>query len=348
MLWLRVLWFCAKADITLGFSGKVVAMTADMHVVRAWSGVLRSPRVRELTPGRVWQISDQHGARYVLKLISAHSADPVRRFTDEVRVLSYLQQRGLPVAVPLPCDNGCIYAADDRGAMYALTPMLPANEPQTDTSMAASAASRYRNIGAAIARMHVALAECPFDIDPSQEGRGQLGPDRWSQTWQRLETALPTAVFEDLAKRVGPWCKSITHALNDPHLQRVHGDVHGGNILTDHRTVTGIIDVDHLPLAPRSYDLGYYMAFCVHWRLGQHELRRPVEHYAAFEARHLLTGYDSVATLTRRETIALPAMSLAVALLLLDYFLTKEAIVEDSWIRTASWIIDHPDTLRLS
>jgi Ser/Thr protein kinase RdoA (MazF antagonist) len=320
-------------------------MVADKQVLKAWSVVLGSPRIRELSSDRVWEVSDQTGVRFVLKRISAQFADPVRRFTDEVRILSYLQQQGLPVAVPVPCNDGSVYAADNSGAVYALTPMLPASESHAERPMDAS---RYQNIGATIAQMHVALAACPFDIDSSLEGRGQHGPDWFPETWRHLKATLPTTVFDDVAERVGPWQEAIMHALGDPHLQRVHGDVHGGNILTDHRAVTGIIDVDHLPLAPRSYDLGYYMAFCVHWRLGQGELRRPIEHYVAFEAGHLLTGYDTVTTLTRRETDALPAMSLAVALGLLDYFLTKEDIVEGSWIRTAHWITDHPNALRFS
>ncbi len=320
-------------------------MAADKRVLEAWSNVLGSPHVRELTPDRVWEVSDHGDARYVLKRISGQFADPARRFIDEARVLSFLQEQGLPVAVPVPCDNGSVYAADASGALFALTPMLPAGETSSAAPLDAADAARYRNVGATIARMHVALAKCPFDIDASQEGRGRLGPDRFPELWRHLEATLPAPVFDDLAGRVRPWREAITRALGDPHVQRVHGDVHGGNILTDHDAVTGVIDVDHLPLAPRSYDLGYYLAFCVHWRLGQSNLSRPIEHYVAFEARHLLTGYDTVSTLTRRETDALPAMSLAVALMLLDYFLTTEGIAEGSWIRTARWITGHPDTL---
>jgi aminoglycoside phosphotransferase (APT) family kinase protein len=94
--------------------------------------------------------------------------------------------------------------------------------------------------------------------------------------------------------------------------QRVHGDVHGGNILADGREVTGIIDCGHLPLAPRGYYMGYYLAFAVHWWLAGDQYSRPVG-----ESRHVLTGF--------REF----------------------DLVEESWLRTAHWIGDNFDALRL-
>jgi Ser/Thr protein kinase RdoA (MazF antagonist) len=330
-------------------------MTMDVPpVLAAWSGVLGSPWVRVptrvLVAGRVWEVTDQRGFRYALKRISAASGDAVRRFTDEARILAYLHQRELPVAVPVLGDNGNVYATDGgdalSGSLWALTPMLPAGEDTSEEVISASAAARYHHVGATIARMHVALVECPFAIDASLEGRGRLGPDRFLELWRHLEIALPASVLADLTACVDPWLEAMLRALDEPHVQRVHGDVHGGNILTDHGAVTGIIDLDHLPLAPRSYDLGYYLAFCVHWYIGQLDLRPPVERTVAFEAYHLLSGYASNSALTLRETDALPAMGLAVALILLDYFLTSQGIVEESWVRTAHWITEHPDTLR--
>ena len=62
--------------------------------------------------------------------------------------------------------------------------------------------------------------------------------------------------------------------------------------------MTGIIDCDHLQLAPRGYDLGYYMAFGVRWRLDGNQPSQPVDRATPFITRHLLTGYDAVSRST--------------------------------------------------
>ena len=47
-------------------------------------------------------MATERGDRYVLKKVSTFGAsDPVRRFTSEARILTYLLQRGIPVAVPV-------------------------------------------------------------------------------------------------------------------------------------------------------------------------------------------------------------------------------------------------------
>jgi aminoglycoside phosphotransferase (APT) family kinase protein len=110
-----------------------------------------------------------------------------------------------------------------------------------------------------------------------------------------------------------PRWDSIVQALSAAP-QRVHGDVHGGNILTHGRKATGIIDCDHLPLAPRGYDLGYYMAFGVQWRLAASHRRQPT-----------------------RPCWSSPATC----------FIREHDLVEESWLRTACWIGDNFDVLRL-
>lgn len=65
------------------------------------------------------------------------------------------------------------------------------------------------------------------------------------------------------------------------------------------------------------------------------------------EARHLLTGYDAVSPLTRQENDDLPALALAAALGLNDYFIREFDVVEGSYLRSAHWVSDNFDALRL-
>lgn len=312
--------------------------TAAAQLLGAWSEVFSPPVISERTPGRVWELAAERGDRYVLKKVSTFGApDPVRRFTGEARILGYLLQRGVPMAVPVLTDDGKAYAADGDGALYAVFPMLlsgGADDPKMDPVL-------LENMGAAIARMHDALADCPFGIESWKVGPGTL-----IASWQVLEDGLPADIFSRLSARVRPRWDSIVRALSAAP-QRVHGDVHGGNILTDGREVTGIIDCDHLPLAPRGYDLGYYMAFGVQWRLAASQPSPPVDEAMPVIVRHLLTGYDAVSCLTRQENDDLPALALAAALGLVDYFIREHDLVEETWVRTACWIGGNFDMLRL-
>jgi Ser/Thr protein kinase RdoA (MazF antagonist) len=150
----------------------------------------------------------------------------------------------------------------------------------------------------------------------------------------------PAAALAEVSARVQPRWKSIVQALSAAP-QRIHGDVHGGNILTDGQQVTGIIDIDHLPLAPRGYDLGYYAAFAVRWWLEAGQPERSLD-----ETRHLLGGYHAVSPLTGQESNDLPALALAAALGLINHFLTERDLAEESWRGAAHWIGDNFDALR--
>ena len=137
--------------------------TAAAQVLQAWSGAFGSPVITDLAPGRVWQVTTEHGDRYVLKKVSTFGApDPVRRFTDEARILTYLLQRGVPVAVPVLSDDGKAYATDGDGALHAVFPMFPQGGADDDAGLDPVL---FQNIGAAIARLHIALANCPFGIE---------------------------------------------------------------------------------------------------------------------------------------------------------------------------------------
>jgi Ser/Thr protein kinase RdoA (MazF antagonist) len=311
---------------------------AAAQLLTAWSEVLSSPVITELTPGRLWEVTTERGDRYVLKKVSTFDApDPVRRFSDEARILTYLLQRGLPVAVPVLTNEGRACTTDHDGAPHAVFPMLPKggdDDPQLDPA-------QFQNVGAAIARLHLALADCPFGVES-----WEVGPDSLKANWQTMEDRLPAAAVTELSARIRPRWDSIVQALSAAP-QRVHGDVHGANFLTDGQEVTGIIDCDHLPLAPRAYDLGYYIAFGVHWHLDASQPRPPVKHAAPFITRHLLTGYDSVSRLTRQENDDVPALALAAALGLVNHFVREHDLVEESWLRTAHWIGDNFGALRL-
>lgn len=320
----------------------------DELLVAAWRGVLGAAgtqTIDKMEYGEVWSIATARGARCVLKrLADAHLAKRIRRFTEETRIVIHLGQRGLPVAVPILSDDGRICVEHD-GALWALIPMLPMPDDTalpTAESLLQDKAGYYRAIGRAIAEMHVALADCPYDID-----RGVIGPDEFAQRWDRLRAELPEATFVALSRRVDPRWDEIAAALACADPQRLHGDCHGGNILFRDGRVTGIVDIDHLQVGPRVYDLAYHLAFHLHWVVRTDIPVGPAVASVASATRHLINGYHGVSLLSDAEKSSIAAIALDAALSMVAFWRSiGNVLEEDVWVRTVYWIADHEETFR--
>lgn len=296
---------------------------SDPQLLAAWSG-LGLTEVGELSPGRVWELADKSGTRYALKPIFDQPwVDATARFVAEARIMSYLAQRGLPVAPPVVCDDGRIYATNAAGVAYFLTPMLAAGGADGVES-----AARFRDVGATLSRLHAALADCPYEVHS-----WQIDAPTFTVAWQRLTTEVPD--IGELIAAAEPWLDRITAAADGSHRQLVHGDAHGANILTDRDSVTGIIDMDHMPIAPRIYDVAYYFTFGINWPYKNAKVP-DVQHVSSM-VRNVIDGYG---TLTRQELDDIPALSLSVALFLLDYFRDADRPTQETWINTAQWILE--------
>jgi Ser/Thr protein kinase RdoA (MazF antagonist) len=319
----------------------------DERLVAAWRGVLGAPgtqTIYKMAFGTVWSITTASGQRFVLKrLADADLAKRRHRFTEETRIVVHLGQHGVPVAVPILSDDGRICIEHD-GALWALTPMLPMPEatglPTAESLLQENAGYRTA-VGRAIADMHVALADCPYDID-----RGVIGPDEFAQRWDRLRAELPEATFDALRRRVDPRWEQIAAAFACADPQRLHGDCHGGNILFRDGRVTGIVDIDHLQVGPRVYDLAYHLAFHVHWVVRTDIPVGPAVASVSSATRLLINGYQAVSALSEAEQAAIAAIALDVALSLVAFWSAIGNVPEEAiWVRTACWIADHEETL---
>lgn len=128
-----------------------------LAVVRHWSRVVPSPTVTELHSalGAVWRVTSG-GRSYVLK-----RHESLDRLDQEQRVLRHLAEREVPVAVPVPTDDGRLVG---DGA-YTLAPALPGAAPTIGDAGA---------IGRALAQLHGALADFPARIETYSMPHGQL------------------------------------------------------------------------------------------------------------------------------------------------------------------------------
>ena len=276
------------------------------------------------------------GQGFVLKCVPGFDlADPRSRLAEQHRILSYLAERGLPVACPLVTNDGQIYAEGDDG-VYALTPMLP-NEKIDVTG----SSEPLREIGRAIARLHLALNECPFDI---ASWHIRLAEQTFETTWDGLRELLPVADFTDVARRVEPLRSEMLAAFEDLPEQRIHGDCHGGNILLADGTVSGLIDLEHLPIGPRVYDVAYNLSLGLNWMVRRPAPEPDPRGALTFAGKHVLDGYLSANPLSDREIDAVVPIMLAVQLNLL--WVLRDLTEDQKWLTSTLWVADHYQVLR--
>ena len=310
------------------------------RVLAAWRSVLGVPgtwTIHKMMFGRVWSITTKSGHQFVLKQLADTEAAPRRaRFIKETRIVIHLGGHGLPVAVPVLTDDGRI-CTEHGDALWALTPMLPMPDVIGLPTLERLSGEKpeYTPFGRAIADVHLALADCPYEIDG-----GTIDLDRFTHNWDRLHAGLAAETFETLHRRVDPLRPQIDAAVTGAQPQRLHGDCHGGNIWFREGRLAALVDIDHLQLGPRVYDLAYNLAFHLHWLVRLDAPQALAESSVSSAARLLLDGYQSVSALSEAERAAIAPMVLFVALELSSHFIGN-AVEEEIWIRTACWIADH-------
>src|SRR6185369_11375613 len=101
--------------------------------------------------------------------------------------------------------------------------------------------------------------------------------------------------------------RAIQAALQGLPEQLIHRDCHPGNILVDGTRVIGFIDCDHLCLAPRLFDLAYYVVHHIKWQTDNDAGTRRV----LASVPRLLEGYRARASLPPAEAASLPHAMLA-------------------------------------
>jgi Ser/Thr protein kinase RdoA (MazF antagonist) len=225
-----------------------------------------------------------------------------------------------------------VYAEDD-GAIYALTPELPAGPSKDDDAL-------LQEIGASVARLHGALADCPYGIESWEIRAAERAFD---EAWPGLRSGLPNEQYVILAQAITPLRRDLIAKLNGQPVQRIHGDCHAGNILSVDGRVSGFIDLDHLPTGPRAYDLAYYLASGLNWLIGQQA--EPSEEQTRI-TKAFLRGYRSVSELSCAEESAIMPAMIAVQLILAEWHLRADSKrrVQQA-LKTVLWLADRYDSV---
>lgn len=302
---------------------------------RAAGPVTEVEAAHQPPPGRetvVFAVVTARGDRFIFKNVAGSPG--ARRIEAEYDLLRHLHACGVPVAVPLLCDDGRVsLQAGER--IYVLYPMLPADHvlPPADIERV------YARIGAAVARLHRALATYAGQIDS------------WTMD-------LPRTVFEEAGPRIGRALAGhdaerfrltmdglrdeMVTALRGLPAQRIHGDCHGGNYLLYRGDVSGFCDLDHLPIGPRVYDVGYLLADMAKAQFFHNPAHRDwLDHFDA-----VVAGYDHENSLSRREKDALWFVMLATQVLFVDWFFQHDMPdLAAKNLEAFYWIYRHRDEI---
>jgi len=228
----------------------------------------------------VWLVTATDDRRFVLKCLPEYP--PGVGLVDEVRVVSFLLGKGIPVALPIATDDARLTTTlgDDT---YTLLPFLEADTDNHERGP--RAAETARAIGAAIGRLDAALADCPWQLDSYVDDPGR----------EMLDTKAPA--LPEVVTLIAPIADRLRAAVRDLPIQRTRGDCNTGNVLVRDTTVTGILD------------LAYYLAS---------RLRRHLDGPAGQEAADAMVavlgdyvgGYRDAYELTDDEVVAVVPLML--------------------------------------
>ena len=242
--------------------------------------------------GRVTHVASADGREYVLKQpMSWDPAAPRLRLAREFRLLSHLHGSGVPVALPIVTDDGSVCAEAD-GELYVLLPRITFDDGPPEERP--DAIDVYRRVGAAIARLDQALADCPYPLSSYELVIDErIKPE----TFRRVLAADPPLAAK--LDRLYPTLRATVAGLPQ---RLTHGDCHDGNLLLRDGHVVGIIDLDHLTTTPRICDLIRWLGNRILWALREPDDRLPT-FLTLVDA--LLAGYSEVSPLSDQELAAL-------------------------------------------
>lgn len=282
-----------------------------MNVLASWCGILGSHPGTSTHTETTTFVTASDGSAYVLKRVAGLNDLGERRvrLVAEYRTLLHLSASGVPVAVPLVTDDGRLFASQaDDDAIYTLTPRLPADDSEPPLSP----------LGASLGRLHRALRTSPLDV-PSWTI--DLVPRTFDEAVHDITSHLEAPIADELLATLERRRPLLLEAMTDLPVQRIHGDFHAGNVLVHDGEVSGIIDLDHLPVGPRIYDLAYFLA---------NHLAVPTAAELADHTEQLLEawtefvdGYRSTNELTPKEQTSLAPLTFAVQFQLIGWNLAQ-------------------------
>ncbi len=278
----EMLWESADASAELrtrfGFA-TVTEATTWVSTVLADDYGLRGVRLQRLVISAhslmVWVITEQAGPLMikVCRLAVAHDA-----LSNRAALVSWLADRGLPVAPPLPTVRGDHQLLRDELSAGA-QPVLPGQ------LLRVADLDQVRAAGEMLASLHLHLADWPDAARLASE-----------PPWSRGGSGGPPAP-DDLRARLEQ------RSLDLPQLDRqpVHADFRGANVLSQGARISGVLDFEEARLDTVVVDLAHAVCLLGTW---YHDWKPMTPEAQAI----FLEGYLDRRPLTDAEQTCLPVV----------------------------------------
>ena len=226
------------------------------------------------------------GARFILTMYERRieTAD-LPFFLD---LLDHLSAAGCPVPRTIHDRDGASFRMVD-GKAVALIEFLPGVSPTAPSAAQACA------VGVALARMHAAAQDFPGTRD------NDLGPGENCATLESCGSDALAQIDPDLPEVLSR-ARAIAQAWpSDLPRSIVHSDLFPDNVLMLGDRVSGLIDFYFACADQMAYDLAVtHAAWC---------FSKDGSHFDPALGQALVTGYESVRPLERRERDALPLLA---------------------------------------
>ncbi|HWU03962.1 MAG TPA: homoserine kinase [Novosphingobium sp.] len=265
-------------------------------------GALRSAKgIAEGVSNSNWLIDtagpDGAGARFILTMFEGRTeVDDLPFFLG---LLDHLADKGCPVPRTIHDRAGASFrmvsGADGAQKAVALIEFLPG------VSVSAPSAQQAHSVGAALAGLHLAVADFP------QARANGMGPDTWRQLLgdcgeeglAQIHPELGALVTRELAALARSWPADLPRSV-------IHADLFPDNVLMLGTQVAGLIDFYFACTDISAYDVAVtHAAWCFS---ADGRVFDPAVSAA------LLAGYESVRPLSAAERAALPVLARGAAM----------------------------------
>jgi Ser/Thr protein kinase RdoA (MazF antagonist) len=304
-------------------------------VQTCWTTVLGTAARRgpALSGRQLWPVTADDGRAYFLKRLGPWRNLPV---ADEARILRWLANHGIDVADFMITDSASIFAGAPEDS-FVLIPRLDSDDLEPSEVIAAE-----RSVGQTIAELHGVLSCYPWSANSYVERLG---------TALTGELVLPS----DVEAAYAPLRDRLVDAVDRLPTQLVHGDLTPDNVLLRRPgEVSGFIDFDHLPIAPRVWDVCRYLSrrMRARWQCEQTRIDR------LGCVKPFLDGYRNVVALTAAELAVMPELIMAANIIEVSYsqkvasglldrrMLPDHLEVLADTTETVRWQLAHLDELR--
>ncbi|PRX11755.1 UNVERIFIED_ORG: homoserine kinase [Martelella mediterranea] len=213
-------------------------------------------------------------------------------------LMQHLAERGISCPLPLPRSDGALYGTL-CGRPAALISFLEG------MWLRKSEARHCRELGVALARMHIAGQDFPLRRENALSLKGWV--DLWDKSAARadeVQTGLESEISEELALLEDRWPVDLPEGV-------IHADLFPDNVFFIGDTLSGVID---FYFACNDF-LAYDLAVCLNaWCFEKDRS------FNVTKAKALIEGYQSVRPLSAAEIEALPLLARGSAL---RFFLTR-------------------------